>query len=139
MPAVWEIIRLLLGILAVAITTLVTLGVKKLAAKFGVQLSNEHIMLTRSLAEQAIHFADAKNIATFTKTPKKYVSKLGLKLVEVKDKEGKVVRTVLDVQNKNCVVNPKTEALADKIVEQNGVRVRVCCGKCKRWNRKKWH
>jgi len=90
-----------------------------------------------------VRFSVFKNIETFKKDPKKYVDKLGFALVDVKENnvkggEGKVVRTVLDLQNKMCVVNPKEEASAKTYAEKNGVRVRVCCAKCRKHLRGNW-
>jgi len=85
-----------------------------------------------------VRFSVFKNIETFKKAPKKYVDKLGFALVDVKDEKGKVVRTVLDLQNKMCAVNPKEEASAKTYAEKNGVRVRVCCGKCRKHLKTNW-
>ena len=80
-----------------------------------------------------VHFQDFKNIEKFKKDAKKYVGKLGIALVEDKDK-----KLVIDLQNKMCPVQPKEEAEAKRFVEKNGVRVRVCCGKCARRVRQHW-
>lgn len=60
MPTVFEGIYILLGILGLAIATLVTVLVKRLAAKFGIKLSDEQLELARKLAEQGIHYASSK-------------------------------------------------------------------------------
>ena len=81
-----------------------------------------------------VHFADFKNIETLRKDAKKYVGKLGIALVEEKDKQ-----PVLDLQNKKCPVQPSKDAEAKRFVEKNGVRVRVCCGKCAKRVKQHWN
>ena len=76
-----------------------------------------------------IRFTDYRNVEAFKKDPKKYVAKLGLKLIEKKDAKGKVTSTIVDLGNKKCPVT------GDKVsgkhhVDKNGVRVHTCCGKC---------
>jgi len=77
-----------------------------------------------------IHFADAKNSAAFAKQPKKYLSKLGLKQIEIKDAKGKLTGSVLSLENAKC---PVTGDKANKkfFADSGGVRVYACCGKCR--------
>lgn len=87
-----------------------------------------------------IHFAKKENVATFRKHASKYVGRLGLKLVEVTKKEdGKeTTRTVLDLGNAKCPVDPDESVDGKRFVEKNGVRIGVCCGKCERRLRRHW-
>lgn len=73
-----------------------------------------------------IHFASAKNSAAFAKEPKKYVAKLGLKLIDKTKGTGKV----LSLENAKC---PVTEEKADRAFHADigGVRAYACCGKCR--------
>jgi hypothetical protein len=60
MPTVFEGLHLLLTILGAAIVALLVVAVKKIAAKLGIQLSDEQLNLAQRLAEQALHYANAK-------------------------------------------------------------------------------
>ncbi len=77
-----------------------------------------------------IHFADAKNSAAFAKEPKRYLAKLGLKRIEIKDAKGKVTGSVLSLENAKCPVMGK-KVDRKRYADFNGVRVYACCGKCR--------
>lgn len=66
-PTIFEGLHILLTILGVAIAALVVVLVKRVAGKFGIQLSDEQLNLAQRLAEQGIHYANSKAAAAAEK------------------------------------------------------------------------